>query len=81
MSNRVVHSREFEADQGECGSKTLIGSAIVAIAAAIVTVVERQQSWSEPLPWPSPLRSLWGGSLAVFSGLGFPRPGLKFFPD
>ena len=54
VSNRVVHSREFEADQGECGSKTLIGSAIVAMAAAIVTianvviavVVEPQQSWS-----------------------------------
>ena len=54
MSNRVVHSREFEADQGECGSNTLIGSAIVAMAAAIVTianvvmaaVVEPQQSWS-----------------------------------
>ena len=54
VSNRVAHSREFEADRGECGSKTLIGSTIVAMAAAIVTianvviavVVEPQQSWS-----------------------------------
>ena len=38
MFNRVVHSREFEADQGDCGSETLIGSAIVAMAAAIVTI-------------------------------------------
>ena len=40
-----------------------------------------RQSWSGPLPWPSALRSWWGGSLAVFSGLGFPRPGLDFFLD
>ena len=37
MSNRVIHFRDFEADRGECGSNTLIGSAIVAMAAAIVT--------------------------------------------
>ena len=44
---------------GRGRSKTLIGSAIVAMAASIVTianvviavVVEPQQSWSKPLPW------------------------------
>ena len=54
MSSPVVHFWEFGNDWGECGSKTLIGSAIVAMAAAIVTianvvmvaVVEPQQSRS-----------------------------------
>ena len=38
MSNPVVHFWEFWNDCGECRSKTLIGSAIVPMAAAIVTI-------------------------------------------
>ena len=54
MSNPVVHFWEFGNDGGKGGSKALFGSAIVAMASAIITianvvmaaVVEPQQSWS-----------------------------------